>query len=279
MCEGNNISKHVCIIGDAHGQLPKIQTLLRDAQLIDSTDRWVGKSASVWFLGDFCDRGPDGIGVIDLVMRLQHEASAVGGAVHALLGNHDVLILAVHRFSSRRGNEPGGVFIKDWQRNGGIQSDLDRLSTEHIHWLSHLPAMALVQERLLIHADSDFYMQFGQSIDTVNANMQFILHNSDASQWNYLLDLFAGRKVFDRRHADGAALATRLLRTFGGRQIIHGHTPINYMNGMAPEQITEAFVYQGGRCVNADGGMYLGGPGFVYRLGSLDPKLSLLRRQ
>ena len=36
--------------------------------------------------------------------------------------------------------------------------------------------------------------------------------------------------------------------------------------GQPPEDVREPLVYSRGRCVNVDGGMYLGGPGFVYQL-------------
>ena len=56
----------------------------------------------------------------------------------------------------------------------------------------------------------------------------------------------------------------RVLGYYGGRQIIHGHTPIQYLiEGIVPKM---AYVYMGGQCVDVDGGMYLGGPGFIYRL-------------
>ncbi|HEX9439253.1 MAG TPA: serine/threonine protein phosphatase, partial [Roseiflexaceae bacterium] len=53
---------------------------------------------------------------------------------------------------------------------------------------------------------------------------------------------------------------------FGGRQIVHGHTPISSMRRCLPEEVVEPLVYAGGLCVNVDGGMYLGGPGFVYQV-------------
>jgi len=38
-----------------------------------------------------------------------------------------------------------------------------------------------------------------------------------------------------------------------------------HMLGRPDDQVTEPLVYAGGLCVNVDGGMYRGGPGFVYR--------------
>jgi hypothetical protein len=92
------------VIGDIHGQYTKLVSLLRNAELVDDTLSWKGGTTNLWFMGDFFDRGPDGIAVIDLVMRLQQEAQGAGGQVESLLGNHEVLILAAQRF----GEQPSG---------------------------------------------------------------------------------------------------------------------------------------------------------------------------
>jgi hypothetical protein len=64
----------------------------------------------------------------------------------------------------------------------------------------------------------------------------------------------------------GMARAAAFLELFGGRQIVHGHSPISSITRQPPSEIREALVYAGGLCVDVDGGMYRGGPGFVYRL-------------
>jgi hypothetical protein len=45
-------------------------------------------------LGDLLDRGPESRKALDLLMRLEGEAAAAGGAVHVLLGNHEVMNIA-----------------------------------------------------------------------------------------------------------------------------------------------------------------------------------------
>ena len=77
------------VVGDVHGQRDVLVRLLRDAGLIDAHERWSGGDARLWLLGDLVDRGPDGIGAIDLVRRLQEEAS-----VGCLLGNHEVMLIS-----------------------------------------------------------------------------------------------------------------------------------------------------------------------------------------
>ena len=88
----------VYMMGDVHGYLDKLTRLLRECGLVDEGLHWRGGVASLWFMGDFFDRGPDGTGVVDLIMRLQREAADAGGCVEALLGNHDILIMAVQQF-------------------------------------------------------------------------------------------------------------------------------------------------------------------------------------
>src|SRR2546428_8235051 len=91
-------SRPIYIIGDVHGQLKKLVKLLQDAQLVDAELSWRAGTATLWFMGDFVDRGPDSIAVLALVMRLQTAAAAAGGSVASLMGNHEMMLLAAYRF-------------------------------------------------------------------------------------------------------------------------------------------------------------------------------------
>ena len=250
------------IIGDIHGYDDRLAALLHEAGLTDSSQRWCGGEAVLWFMGDYTDRGPDGIAVIDRVMRLQQEAPQAGGRVVALLGNHDIQLLAAQRFRHRASTGPGKTFLTDWQRNGGIANDLARLNARHIEWLSALPAMALEDDRLFIHADARLYSEYGDSVAAVNDNFYTLLHSDDDPAWDKLLEQFSEHKAFYQQ----VPRVLELLERFGGQQVIHGHTPIMTVHWQAAEKITAPLVYADGLCVNVDGGLYKGGPGFVYEL-------------
>ncbi|GAC1389166.1 MAG: metallophosphoesterase [Ktedonobacteraceae bacterium] len=262
----------IYIISDIHGQFKKLTMLLQNAKLINRDFSWSAGNAILWFLGDFFDRGPDGIAVIDLVMRLQHEAEAVGGQVHALLGNHEVLLLAAYRFG-RRSTGLGSNFISRWKQNGGNPKDLKKLTMQHLEWLAALPPMALVKNYVLIHADAPIYIKHGRSIEEVNAAFKKILSRSDALTWEELLEDFARRGAFSHT-LGGDEFLRRFLDLFGGKRIVHGHTPIYFMRGVQPKHVTEAWTYAEGRCINVDGALFLNGPGFVYQLPAETPPQS-----
>jgi hypothetical protein len=232
--------------------------------MIDRQHNWSAGNAVLWFLGDLVDRGPDGIGVIDLVMRLQKEAAETGGQVDCLLGNHELMLLAAYRFG-RRSTGLGSSFITRWRRNGGQRKDLAGLTTAHLDWLMRLPIMARAQDTILIHADSAIYLKRGRTIEQVNEAFHGIMKHSDALDWEELIEEFGMRGVFYHR-LGGNEYAERFLSCYEGRRLVHGHTPISYFSNQPAKKITEAFTYAQDRCVDVDGGMFLGGSGVLYKL-------------
>ena len=253
----------IYIIGDIHGQLKRLLHLLQDAHLIDHKHAWIGGAATLWFLGDFVDRGPDGVEVINLVMRLQTEAAAAGGQVSSLLGNHEMLIFAAYRFG-RRSTGLGSNFISRWKQNGGNKKDIASLTRAHLDWIAELPPMDLVADRLIIHADNTLYLKHGRTVDEVNAAFKKLMRTSDALAWEDTLEDFARRGVFIHK-PEGENFARRFLTIFGGQQLVHGHTPISLMLNTPARKVTGAFTYAADLCVDVDGGLFMGGPGFVYQ--------------
>ncbi|MDP6581505.1 MAG: metallophosphoesterase [Vicinamibacterales bacterium] len=80
----------VVAIGDIHGAAGQFRALLETVGLTDSSQRWVGGRTTLVQTGDITDRGTGVKLVLDLLMRLESEASAAGGRVVVLLGNHEV---------------------------------------------------------------------------------------------------------------------------------------------------------------------------------------------
>jgi hypothetical protein len=83
--------KRLVAIGDLHGDLSAARAALRAAGAIDASDRWIGGALVVVQTGDVLDRGDGERDILDLFARLETEARAAGGALIALIGNHELM--------------------------------------------------------------------------------------------------------------------------------------------------------------------------------------------
>ncbi|MFF4015593.1 metallophosphoesterase family protein [Streptomyces sp. NPDC001843] len=262
------------VVGDVHGYLDELLAALREQGLIDAAGQWCAGTARLWFLGDFTDRGPDGIGVIDLVMRLSAEAAAAGGYCKALMGNHELLLLGAKRFGDTPVNSGAGTatFQAAWLLNGGQKTDMDRLQDHHLQWMARLDAVEEVDGYLLVHSDTTAYLDYGDSIEAVNDTVRETLTRNDADE---VWDLF---RKFTKRFSfrEGGAEAVRsLLDTYGGTRIVHGHSPIPYLLGeVGSEEEDEStdpvvegpHVYADGLAIAMDGGVTMAGKLLVQQL-------------
>ena len=80
-------------IGDIHGAATSVRAVLQHTGLIDQQDHGTGGRSTLVQTGDYTDRGPDVLAVMDLLMRLEDEADEAGGRVEVLLGNHETMSL------------------------------------------------------------------------------------------------------------------------------------------------------------------------------------------
>lgn len=83
--------ERVVAVGDAHGDYEGFVTVLRSAGLLDTGGNWSGGKTHLVQTGDVLDRGPDSRKIMDLLIRLETQAAAAGGKVHALIGNHEAM--------------------------------------------------------------------------------------------------------------------------------------------------------------------------------------------
>ncbi|MFD9894621.1 metallophosphoesterase family protein [Amycolatopsis sp. NPDC059027] len=254
------------VVGDVHGHRDALADALRAEGLLDDDENWAGGEDHLWFLGDFVDRGPDGVGAIDLVMRLETEAAEAGGLVQTLLGNHEILLLGMYHF----GDEPvpsdfgPRSFARSWEINGGLADDQDRLTGEHIAWLTSRPLGALADEHLLLHSDTLEYLEWGEDIEGINAGVREILEGRDLEAWWDVWRRMTTRYAF--RGPDGEEAAQRLLDLLGGERVVHGHSVIADQLGIHPAQIDGPYLYAGGKALGVDGGLFVGGPCLVVEL-------------
>lgn len=263
------------VVGDVHGYLNELVAALQEAAIIDADGHWCAGNTRLWFLGDFTDRGPDGIGVIDLVMRLSAEAAAAGGYCKALMGNHELLLLGAKRFGDTPVNSGAGTatFQAAWLLNGGQKTDMERLEDHHLQWMARLDAIEEADGHLLVHSDTTAYLDYGDSIEAVNDTVRETLTRNDADECWDLFRKFTKRFAF--RDESGAQAVRELLDTYGGSRIVHGHSPIPYLLGDVGSEddpegggpvIEGPHIYADGLAIAMDGGVTMAGKLLVCQL-------------
>jgi hypothetical protein len=267
---GKGPTAKVFVTSDPHGHLTQLEEGLRSAGLINEHGDWTGETARLYVLGDLLDRGPDGIGVIDLLMTLQAQAEEVQGEVVVLLGNHEVLAVGMHLFGTEdiEVGDRSRNFAVSWMRNGGVGSDQDGMSPRHVAWLRTLPAMALVGDYLMMHSDTLEYVEWGESVDEINAGVEAILSTDDASQWWDVFWRLTTRYVYNGE--DGAFQAEGMLDRLGGRLLVHGHSIVGDLLDIGSEKVHGPLLYADDQVLAVDGGIYDGGPCLVVEL-PVDP--------
>lgn len=116
------------VVGDLQGCLDPLKSVLTDAGFDAAQDR-------LWLVGDLVNRGPQSAEVLRFVRDL-------GPAATAVLGNHDLYLLAV----------AAGVPPKARERDT-IASVLDAPDRDElIEWLRRVPMMHVEDPWVLVHA-------------------------------------------------------------------------------------------------------------------------------
>jgi len=132
--------RRVVVFPDVHGAYQELIALLRETAVIDPSLRWQAGDTHLVSLGDLLDRGPDSRQVLDLLMRLEREAREAGGAVHVVLGNHEVMNLAgdlryvsAAEYAAFAGAEDDALRAEAWQRALGRDPTALRVDFDASH--------------------------------------------------------------------------------------------------------------------------------------------------
>jgi hypothetical protein len=192
--------QRVIAFGDVHGAAAELTALLRAVGVVDQDLRWSAGTTHVVSLGDLLDRGSASRDVMELLMRLQQEASAAGGALHVVLGNHEAMNLlgdlryvTPADFSAYEADEPAGLRERlraDWVARGGASpgAEFDRRfprgffghraafasDGRYGRWLLGLPVAVVVDDTLFMHGGPSHPLA-GLSLEEINGRYRSAL--------------------------------------------------------------------------------------------------------
>ena len=226
------------VFGDTHGEFESVRRVLRNAGLIDDKLRWAGGRKQIVFLGDITDRGAHVIPLLWFLYRLDHEANVAGGAVHVLLGNHEVMVM----LGDLRYVHPLEKQIADLH-NVSYQQLLNPQRSVLGRWLASKPAVIKIGDLLLTHGgvSSDFIGETTESIAKklsqnikdeifvaqVDTTMRARVDSAHLARWDKFfwdersLFWYRGYAMSDTLEAE----LTRTLSSFDASAMVVGHTP------------------------------------------------------
>ena len=265
----------IAAVSDVHGNLDGLVELLRAHCVVDGRNDWTFGKGHLVVAGDVFDRGSRVAATFWLLRQLESQARAAGGAVHVLLGNHEVGALRgderyVHPALARAEKELLGL---DQQTLYGPSWELGR-------WLRSLPVLLKLGPILFAHGGPSPEMAAEEKpLDPFNAAVRQALdagresgdpaparwppaRKSPASSGTPRLlgraspiwyrGLIPGAET-KRPNADDEQVA-KILETFEARLIVVGHTP-------QPGGIT---AYRGGRVHAIDAELQEGRSGQIW---------------
>lgn len=85
------VAERLVAMGDLHSDIGSTHAAFRLAGAIDEAGDWIGGDMTIVQLGDVIGRSDDEREVLDFLFDIQRQAAAAGGAVHVLIGNHEVM--------------------------------------------------------------------------------------------------------------------------------------------------------------------------------------------
>jgi hypothetical protein len=230
----------VAVLSDLEGNRAFLNGALKETAIIDASGNWAFGDGHLVILGDAVDRGRDVFQLLWTLYRLADQASAAGGAVHLVHGNHEQYIL--------RGNYSRAHIehVYALKRMGGVKPSFSE-DTVIGDWLRQQPVALQMGDTIFVHGGIDAAQLTGETtIQSLNRTSREYWQGADrSSHQSALRDLVFGYAGITQYRGylmpmDGLyAMASTsdvagVLRHFSANRIIIGHTIV--------ERITPLFA-------------------------------------
>lgn len=232
----SNYSTHgakLFAVGDLHGDLDAFKKILSSQGLFSTeTSQWTGGSSHLVIVGDVVDRGPQTKELMDFIIRLEQQAAQKQGAVHTLLGNHEILVTQGN-YSFAHPNDL--ISFKQTNTDSGIESFVNAFKRNSIYarWLRKKKVAIKVNDILFVHAGLDS-RAMAYSLDQINAHAQSWVSyyqemgNTPDRDAKWIIAEESSGPLWTRDYAPKKSSTTmaeleQILQHFDARQIVIGH--------------------------------------------------------
>jgi hypothetical protein len=88
------VARRLFVISDIEGSYTALFRLLKAGDVINQQGHWAFGIGHLVFVGDMVDRGDQVVETLSFMQKLEEEAKTLGGQVHYILGNHEIMNLS-----------------------------------------------------------------------------------------------------------------------------------------------------------------------------------------
>ncbi|KPK56459.1 MAG: hypothetical protein AMS21_12730 [Gemmatimonas sp. SG8_38_2] len=158
----------ILTISDIHGEYEYLIDFLQTAGVVDKGLHWSWGNGHLVVNGDTFDRGDMVTECLWLFYRLEQEAKAVGGRVHFLLGNHELMVmLGDNRYVNKKYTD--GIA----RRTRIKHEDLYGPQMELGRWLRSKHTTIMVNDILFVHGGMPpEAVERGLSLEDINETLR-----------------------------------------------------------------------------------------------------------
>jgi hypothetical protein len=143
------VPTRIVAVGDVHGDIAGLACILKDRALVDKKGHWSGGDAHLVLNGDLVG-GRNARLLLQFVLRLEKEAGEAGGALHPLLGNHDIQV-----FFKEYQKVKGKTLFNKYKVSGAKKNtvrDAFRGKTDLADWMRTRNAVIQIGPTVFTHA-------------------------------------------------------------------------------------------------------------------------------
>lgn len=219
----------ILVLGDMHGMYRKLFGYLLNNKVIDRQGHWNWRDGHLVMSGDVFDRGSQVTEALWFLYRLEQEAVAAGGAVHYLLGNHELMVMEDDlRYVHRK-------YLQLFRSAG--QSYAEQFSRETVfgQWLRSRNTVIRLNDLLLNHAGISPAVAAGRlGLEQINEEMGKYLQQNHEGSINRLLRGQEGPLWFRGYFMSGWGGASPgqdefedVLQQYGASYMVVAHTTVD----------------------------------------------------
>ncbi len=162
----------IMVIGDIHGSYDSLLVFLQGNGIIDPGLNWTWGKGHLVFLGDIFDRGDKVTEALWLIYRLEDQAAKAGGAVHLILGNHEIMVLE-HEVSY-----VADKYLLLTDKLNMSYANLFGHQTILGQWLRSKNTILKINKNLFVHAGLSLdFIEVGFTLRDINNHVRFFLNH------------------------------------------------------------------------------------------------------